>query len=169
MRFVIRAARWVLIASLGAMLLAPILMQIAPSHRVIVVQGASMQPHLHIGDIIVVDRNAPIDINDVVTARRPDGSFVTHRVVDFDADDAVILRGDANPVADPRSLARSDIIGVVSTVISSPWSTIIRAATSTVGRLVLVAALMLLIAGPTFLRRSLPLDGASPATRRQGA
>lgn len=67
-----------------------------------VVVSGSMEPTLPIGSLILTKATAAsqIEVGDIVTVPRDDGTLVTHRVVDIDHPDdgpsALTLRGDAN-------------------------------------------------------------------------
>lgn len=148
-----RLVRWMVVVVLTMMLLLPGAAQVLPVWQVIVVQGASMTPYMRVGDVIVIERGSSVRVDDVVTVRRDDGSLVTHRVTEVNSDGSLVLRGDANTVPDPGSVAASDVLGTVSAVLTEPWSILIRAATSTVGRFTLAAAVFLLVIGPALLRR----------------
>lgn len=67
--------------------------------RCLVVTSGSMEPAIHVGSMIVVQRVAEeeIKVEDVVTRLSAnDRDFVTHRVVEIDENHNFITRGDAN-------------------------------------------------------------------------
>ncbi|WP_295825416.1 signal peptidase I [uncultured Microbacterium sp.] len=148
------ALRWGMLALLFALLAIPVAVPTLTGDQWIVVKGGSMTPVLQIGDVIVVDPHGPTGVGDVVTVRHPDSSLVTHRIIGEDHDGSFLLRGDANTVTDPDPVARSEVVGKVTAVISSPWSTMLRACTSTVGRVTLIGAILLLLFTPSVLARS---------------
>lgn len=84
---------------------------------VYIVRGASMQPAIPIGSVVVVDRIDPsqIQASDVITFRAPSGGVVTHRVMSILAagELAFTTRGDANPADDPVAVPASSVIGRV--------------------------------------------------------
>lgn len=72
-------------------------------YAVLEVVSGSMEPTIHVGDLIVIDtKDQEIKENDIVTFTDVDGSFVTHRVVSI-SDDEMITRGDNNNSNDPVS------------------------------------------------------------------
>ncbi|WP_295782087.1 signal peptidase I [uncultured Microbacterium sp.] len=146
--------RWGILGLLFALLALPVAGPALTGDQWIVVQGASMTPALQIGDVIVVDPHGPTGVGDVVTVRHPDSSLVTHRIIGVDEDGSLLLRGDANTVTDPDLVARGEVVGTVTAVISSPWSTVLRACTSMVGRVTLIGAILLLLFTPSVLARS---------------
>ena len=91
-----------------------------------VVLTGSMQPAINPGDIVItapVSRVTP-KIDDVAAyqARRFDGAAVgvfTHRIIDGDAKNGWIFKGDNNPSPDVQQPKNNDILGVVIFVI--PW------------------------------------------------
>lgn len=154
--------RWSTVAVLFALLLTPVAVPVLSGERWIAVQGGSMSPTLQVGDIIVTDPHGPTGVGDVVTVRHPDSSLVTHRIIGVDENGSLILRGDANTVTDPDPVPRTDVVGTVDAVIARPWSTVLRASTSPVGRISLVGAIILLLFTPALLARS----GRSDEDRR---
>jgi signal peptidase len=76
------------------------------NHQIYVVRSNSMNPTFKTGSLLVVKlvNTGDIQINDIITYRRPNDSIATtHRVVDIIEDDgrAFVTRGDANNVDDP--------------------------------------------------------------------
>ncbi len=78
-------------------------------YSVLEVVSGSMEPSIHVGDLIVINRNAShYQKGDIVTFKDVDGSFVTHRIEKID-DDQMVTKGDANDSSDdamPRSSLR---------------------------------------------------------------
>ncbi len=88
-------------------------------YRAVYVGGGSMAPALVKGDFVVVRRGSSgVRQGDVVlVAKQGWPAGVLHRVVAVNTDDTLVLRGDANPIAD-RDPARPDaVMGVVACVI----------------------------------------------------
>lgn len=69
-----------------------------------VVAGASMEPHLHAGDCVLVRRGRRARVGDVVLVRRPDRTdlLVVKRVREVLSDGRVVVAGD-NPAASDDS------------------------------------------------------------------
>lgn len=89
-----------------------------------VVLTGSMEPSIMTGDLIFVlsDRIIKPQINDVVIydAKNFEGQKVAsfaHRIIDGNATDGFVTKGDANPLADVQKSTSADITGVVIFVI----------------------------------------------------
>lgn len=92
------------------------------NHQIYVVRSNSMNPTFKTGSLLVVKlvNTGDIQINDIITYRRPNDSIATtHRVVDIIEDDgrAFVTRGDANNVDDPVPVSENHVVGTVSTAI----------------------------------------------------
>jgi signal peptidase I len=88
--------------------------------RYAVVEGASMEPGLSRGDLVLVRAGARPAVGDVVLYRDPSlGVRVLHRVIRVE-DDRLVLKGDANDFVDDSHPRRSEVIG-------SYWFSIPRA------------------------------------------
>jgi signal peptidase len=99
------------VALLGFVALAA-LPRLTP-YDVLIVRGGSMEPTLHVGSIVLVDRGAHAPrTGEIVSFREPDGNVVTHRVVGRDAD-GLVTRGDANAREDLGRKPASSIVGTV--------------------------------------------------------
>ena len=82
-----------------------------------VVTGASMEPTIHKGSLVIVEPVAPNTVlpGDIVTFEHY-GQVTTHRVVAVDAakgDPVFTTKGDANAVADPEPVRFPGQVGVV--------------------------------------------------------
>jgi len=76
----------------------------------------SMKPTFAAGDMIIVKKTSPSDIqvDDVITSREPGGKYITHRVVDIMKERdrvAFITKGDNNNVVDEKAVTSRAIIG----------------------------------------------------------
>jgi signal peptidase I len=147
----------------------------ALGRQVLVVRGASMQPAILIGSVVMVGRILPTDVSvgDVITFRAPNGAVVTHRVLSvIDAGDVSFsTKGDANSSADPVVVPGSAVIGRVELAIAG-LGDFMTALGSTMGALGTVGFLMsLLLTGWFFdelaatLRRSPTRRTVAPAVR----
>jgi len=82
-----------------------------------VVSSWSMEPVLHVGDILVVAGEKSPKIGDVILFKSPQhGRLVVHRVVNV-APEGYITKGDANPVPDFKPVPRRNVVGRVIIVI----------------------------------------------------
>lgn len=74
------------------------------------VVSGSMEPNLHVGDIIVINTSdKDYKAGDIVTFRDREGSFVTHRIIAI-VEQQVITQGDHNNTEDD-AIFMDDIVG----------------------------------------------------------
>ena len=74
------------------------------------VVSGSMEPTIHIGDMIVIDtKSVDYQENDIVTFYDVNGSFVTHRILSINGED-MITKGDNNNTED-EPIPRKNIVG----------------------------------------------------------
>ncbi len=74
------------------------------------VVSGSMEPTIHIGDIIVINTNEnAYKVNDIVTFKDINGAFVTHRILSIEEEN-MITKGDNNNTED-ESMSTKSIIG----------------------------------------------------------
>ncbi len=81
---------------------------------VVIVSGRSMEPTLHVGDI-VVGVKLPYNVSDIVIWCAGPTYCVVHRVVEI-KDGVIVTKGDNNPSPDPpvpKSLVRYKVVGVI--------------------------------------------------------
>ena len=77
----------------------------------------SMEPSIHVGDYIVVEKTDPAQLQkgDVIAfySEQSDiyGMLVTHRIAEITEDNTFITRGDANPVNDSVAVREDRIVG----------------------------------------------------------
>lgn len=78
-------------------------------------RGTSMLPMLHGGeDVVILSKpQGRLKLFDLPLYKRKDGTYVIHRVVNFDVDRGYILCGD-NQFKNERGIYDEDIIGVVT-------------------------------------------------------
>jgi signal peptidase I len=112
----------VLVGALAAGALLPMFFGLSGS----VVQSGSMQPHIHVGDVVLsraLPPTAPTPLGHVVTFKAPPGSAhqgdVLHRLVAINSNGSLATKGDANARPDSAPLARGDIISTACLLI--PW------------------------------------------------
>ncbi|MFB6169866.1 MAG: signal peptidase I [Haloarculaceae archaeon] len=83
-----------------------------------VVLSGSMEPAIHVGDVVVVGNRDPaaLEVGDVITFDRGTDIPTTHRIVEvIESDTGVAFRtkGDANEDPDPALVAPTQVVGVV--------------------------------------------------------
>lgn len=81
----------------------------------IVVEGSSMVPTLHNGDLVIVRARDSYDVGDIIAFEVPEGSgpeeLVIHRVVGGSSTDGYVTRGDNRTTIDPWRTAHDDVVG----------------------------------------------------------
>ena len=86
-------------------------------YRILHVVTGSMEPTISVDDYIVVQDVNPADLekDDIIAFYTEDqeikGKMVIHRIVDIQADGRFVMKGDANPVADPLTVRGDQVVG----------------------------------------------------------
>ncbi|QOJ78336.1 signal peptidase I [Infirmifilum lucidum] len=80
-----------------------------------VVSSWSMEPTLHVGDIVIVVGSESYSVGDIVVYESPSG-LIVHRIVGI-VGDAYVTKGDANPFPDSTHPSLTSIKGKVVFVI----------------------------------------------------
>ena len=105
----IQGAFLALLVALVALLALPHI----SSYDVLVVSGGSMEPAIHLGSVVVVDRSARApQVGAVVTFHDPYEGIVTHRIVAV-GPSSFLTKGDANNSVDVTGRTSSEVIGSV--------------------------------------------------------
>ena len=76
----------------------------------VIIEGQSMEPTLHSGDLVVIRRQSEYAVGDIVSIETPIGP-VMHRIVGGDGDEGFVSQGDNNGIADPWRPTTSEIVG----------------------------------------------------------
>ena len=100
----------VLLLALAAALIVPKMM----GYQEMAVLSGSMEPNIHVGAIVYVKEEPFENImaGDVITYQLSGGTYVTHRVVEVDeAEKMVITQGDANDAVDNSPVSSEQIVG----------------------------------------------------------
>ncbi len=85
---------------------------------VLVVRGGSMEPAIHLGSVVIVDRGARAPtIGSIVSFHDSEAGIVTHRVVALERS-RYLTKGDANRTEDATRRTAADVYGTV--VLSVP-------------------------------------------------
>ena len=116
---------WTAFAGFGAIFAAVSLPMLFGYGSLTVLSG-SMEPTLHVGSVVVVQRIQPLDarVGDIVTYENPaeQGQLITHRIHDMTLDGAYVkftTKGDANTGVEKWQVPPSGSIGRV--VYRVPW------------------------------------------------
>lgn len=75
------------------------------------IQTGSMEPTLHVGAVVMIDKNKTPDVTDIA-AYESGGNIVVHRVV-AETDEGYIFKGDANAIEDASVITEDQIKGTV--------------------------------------------------------
>jgi signal peptidase len=103
----LQAILWIVLVAFVVLVALP---RVTP-FDVLVVRGGSMEPVIHVGSVIVIDRRAQNpSIGDVASFREPSGEIITHRVVALDTG-RYVTKGDANRTSDLDHRTRNQVIG----------------------------------------------------------
>ncbi len=118
MRRYVSVAGWMLAAAALAFIVAFWPQSLGGSVAYVKVDGLSMEPTLHLGDLAVVRRQSSYRVGDPVAYRIPKGQFgagalVIHRLTGIDGTGAFITKGDNRSVADEWRPRTADILGKV--------------------------------------------------------
>lgn len=95
-------------------MLAVTLVALGWTHGVLYVEGGSMEPALHAGDLIVYRRMGAVFGRGDMVVFEHDGTLVVHRVAGVLRDGALRTRGDANHVVDGEPVPASAVRGEVA-------------------------------------------------------
>jgi signal peptidase I len=94
---------------IGWMTLAPT--QLGGSVTYVIVDGNSMEPGFHLGDLVLVRTEPSYQVGDAVTYQNKEmGKFVFHRIIKTDLD-RFILKGDNNSWLDSYHPTQNEIVG----------------------------------------------------------
>lgn len=79
-------------------------------YAVLEVVSGSMEPNIHIGDMIVIDtKDKEYQVNDIITFYDVNGAFVTHRIIYIDKD-GILTKGDNNNAEDEK-ITKDKVVG----------------------------------------------------------
>jgi len=77
----------------------------------VIVNGISMEPGYHSGDLVIIHKAQSYQVGDVVTYRDPEmGAYVIHRIIE-DQQSYFVLKGDNNSWLDAYHPTQNEIIG----------------------------------------------------------
>jgi signal peptidase I len=76
----------------------------------VVVNGNSMEPLYHKGDLVIVQSAAAYQVGEIVTYRHPQIGSVIHRIIGRDGE-RYVMKGDHNTWTDSYKPGRGDVLG----------------------------------------------------------
>jgi signal peptidase I len=166
-RSAFRVAWFACLGSLIVLVALPTLLGLV-GRQMYIVRGASMDPGIPLGAIVVVEHVDPalIASGDVVTFRIGSASVVTHRVLAVTGGSQLSFatKGDANQTADPVPVPGDAVIGRVDFDVPAVGFFLATLAT-TMGMVVVVAILASLLIGGWFID---DLVATLASSRRRG-
>jgi signal peptidase I len=103
---------FIMVAGLAAIWFAFAPLNIGGQTSYVVVNGISMEPGFHRGDVVIMREASTYQIGDVVTYHNAEmgGAFVIHRIIGMEQD-RYVLKGDNNSWLDAYHPAQDEIIG----------------------------------------------------------
>lgn len=92
----------------------------------VLVSGTSMLPHLHTGDLVLVERRSKYHLGDVIAYRIPQatvgaGNIVIHRIVGGSGKTGWKMQGDNRTAPDLWHPKKRDIVGAEELRIPHAW------------------------------------------------
>jgi signal peptidase I len=103
------SAIWIVLTAALWIAFAPL--QVGGQAAYVIVNGNSMEPNYHLGDLIIVRPQSHYGVGDQVVYQNPDlGGSVFHRIVDL-RPDRYILKGDNNEWTDAYQPTQEEVIG----------------------------------------------------------
>ena len=82
----------------------------------VIVSGHSMEPALHTGDVVILQRTRGYGLGDVIAYQVPEGGpgaglIIIHRIVGGNPSKGYVTKGDNKSAPDPWRPSRSEIVG----------------------------------------------------------
>ena len=86
-------------------------LQVGGQASYVIINGNSMEPHFHLGDLVIVHQVPDYQIGDIVVYRNAEmKSLVFHRIIALNLD-RFVMKGDNNGWTDSYQPAQADIVG----------------------------------------------------------
>ena len=106
---VISSALWLVLTAVIWIAFAPV--QVGGQAAYVIVNGNSMEPNFHLGDLIIIRSESYYSVGDQVVYQNLDlGGSVFHRIIDLELD-RYILKGDNNAWIDSYHPTQEEVIG----------------------------------------------------------
>jgi signal peptidase I len=118
MPIVVRSIQWMLVAALAPLAFLFWPQSLGGKVAYVKVDGHSMDPTYHFGDLAIVRKQSSYNIGDPVAYRIPKGEFgagaiVIHRLIAGDGVHGYVTKGDNRNIADEWHPRTSDVVGKV--------------------------------------------------------
>src|SRR6266511_2300871 len=108
--WVAKLSTTLLLILLGAAWVAFAPIQFGGQAAYVIVNGNSMEPLYHRGDLVIIRAQPDYQVGDIVTYRHPQIGPVIHRIIGRDVE-RFIFKGDHNDFIDPYRPVRAELIG----------------------------------------------------------
>ncbi|MEP7158803.1 MAG: signal peptidase I [Chloroflexota bacterium] len=143
----------------------------AVGREMYVVRGASMEPAIPIGSVVLVRPVDPATIvtGNVITFHAPNGALVSHRVIGLAEGTSLAFqtKGDGSSAADPIIVPATSVVGVVESLV--PQLGYFITALGTTAGVVAVLALLCGLLLTSWFMDELAATMARPTHRRMAA
>jgi signal peptidase I len=150
---------------------API--QVGGQAAYVIVNGNSMEPLYHRGDLVIIRAQPDYQVGDIVTYHHPQIGPVIHRIIGRDVE-RFVFKGDHNDFIDPYQPVRSELIGTswiflpsVGNVLSQLRSPLYMAILAALAGVIIMAPSISIAKQPTARKRGRRQAGP-PSQRRSG-
>lgn len=144
-------------AILALALVAPLALRLFTGGFYMTVQGESMTPTYHLGDVLLVRPTPPskVHIGDIVIARfagtTGHDSLYVHRVISHESN-SWVLRGDHNKQSDPVPITDKQIAGTPTLALTHGVGEAFTFTQNVFGRIFLAIVMILLVSWPAIVR-----------------
>ena len=172
MRWFAKLATALSLALLGVLWLVFAPLQFGGQAAYVIVNGNSMEPLYHRGDLVIIRAQPSYQVGDIVTYRHPQIGPVIHRIIGREVE-RFVFKGDHNDFIDPYRPIRSELIGkswiylpsvgAILTQLRTPLHMAILAA---VAGVIIMAPSIRIGKQPKAQKRSHRPAGQPPAQRR---
>jgi signal peptidase I len=109
-RWLTKLSTALLLVLFGAAWIAFAPTQLGGQATFVIVNGNSMEPLYHRGDLVIIRAELDYQVGDIVTYRHPQIGPVIHRIIGRDVE-RFVFKGDHNDFIDPYRPVRADLIG----------------------------------------------------------
>src|SRR4051794_40541491 len=159
-RWIAKLATLLFLLLLGAAWVAFAPTQFGGQAAYVIVNGNSMEPLYHRGDLVIIRAQPDYQVGDIVTYRHPQIGPVIHRIIGRAAE-YFVFKGDHNNFIDPYRPVRSELIGTSWIYLPSVGNILMQL------RAPLNMAILAAVAGVIIMVPSISI-GKQPKGRKRG-